>query len=84
GQSVRLIFTDATSGAGSYDVGRILSVDAGPDDSLTLDFNRALLPPCAFSYSFNCPLTPPQNRLAVPVMAGEKNVLKKDGSLLHD
>ncbi|MGK2854208.1 MAG: DUF1684 domain-containing protein [Microbacteriaceae bacterium] len=84
GPSVRLIFTDATSGAGSYDVGRFLSVDAGPGDSLTLDFNRALLPPCAFSYSFNCPLTPPQNRLAVPVMAGEKNVLKKDGSLLHD
>lgn len=84
GQSVQLIFTDATSGSDSYPVGRFLSADAGPGDSLTLDFNRALLPPCAFSYSFNCPLTPARNRLAVPVTAGEKNVLKKDGSLLHD
>lgn len=84
GQSVQLIFTDATSGSDSYPVGRFLSADAGPGDSLTLDFNRALLPPCAFSYSFNCPLTPTRNRLAVPVTAGEKNVLRKDGSLLHD
>jgi hypothetical protein len=29
-------------------------------------------------------MPPKQNRFAVPIEAGEKNVLKKDGSLLHE
>ena len=37
-----------------------------------------------FSYNFNCPMPPKQNRFAVAIEAGEKNVLKKDGSLLHE
>jgi uncharacterized protein (DUF1684 family) len=53
------------------------------DGTITLDFNRAVLPPCAFSYSFNCPLPPKQNRFPFPVEAGEKLPLKKDGSPLH-
>ena len=39
---------------------------------LVLDFNLAFNPPCAFTPFATCPLTPPQNRLPLPVRAGEK------------
>ncbi|MEP6481567.1 MAG: DUF1684 domain-containing protein [Rhodoglobus sp.] len=83
GRALQLVYADATNGVDTYSVGRFLFVAPNPDGSITLDFNRAVLPPCAFSYNFNCPLPPKQNRFAVAIEAGEKNVLKKDGSLLH-
>ena len=83
GRALQLVFADATSGDSTYSVGRFLFVAPKPDGSITLDFNLAILPPCAFSYAFNCPMPPKQNRFTVPIEAGEKNVLKKDGSLLH-
>ncbi len=83
GRALQLVFSDATSGVDTYSVGRFLFVAPHADGSVTLDFNRAVLPPCGFSYAFNCPMPPLQNRFAVPIEAGEKNVLAKDGSLLH-
>lgn len=83
GRALQLVFADATNGEATYSVGRFLFVAPNPDGTITLDFNRAVLPPCAFSYNFNCPLPPKQNRFTVPIEAGEKNVLKKDGTLLH-
>ena len=84
GRALQLVFADGTSGVSTYSVGRFLFLAPNPDGTITLDFNRAILPPCAFSYNFNCPLPPQQNRFTVPIEAGEKNVLKKDGSLLHE
>lgn len=84
GRALQLVFSDATSGESTYSVGRFLFVAPNADGSITLDFNRAILPPCAFSYAFNCPMPPKQNRFSVPIPAGEKNVLKKDGALLHE
>jgi hypothetical protein len=84
GHALQLVFADATSGDTTYSVGRFLYLAPNSDGTITLDFNRAVLPPCAFSYNFNCPLPPKQNRFAVAITAGEKNVLKKDGSLLHE
>lgn len=84
GRALQLVFADATSGDSTYSVGRFLFVAPKPDGTITLDFNLAVLPPCAFSYAFNCPMPPKQNRFAVAIEAGEKNVLKKDGSLLHE
>lgn len=84
GRALQLVFADATSGAETYSVGRFLFVAPNADGTITLDFNRAVLPPCAFSYAFNCPMPPKQNRFAVPIEAGEKQVLRKDGTLLHD
>ncbi|MGV8884959.1 MAG: DUF1684 domain-containing protein [Microbacteriaceae bacterium] len=83
GRALQLVFADSTSGDSTYSVGRFLFVAPNADGTITLDFNRAILPPCAFSYNFNCPMPPKQNRFGVPIEAGEKNVLKKDGSLLH-
>ncbi|MES2171047.1 MAG: DUF1684 domain-containing protein [Actinomycetota bacterium] len=84
GRALQLVFSDSTSGDTSYSVGRFLFVAPRADGTIELDFNRAVLPPCAFSYAFNCPMPPKQNRFGVPIEAGEKQVLKKDGSLLHE
>ena len=84
GRALQLVYADATSGVDTYSVGRFLFVAPNPDGTITLDFNLSVLPPCAFSYNFNCPMPPKQNRFAVPIEAGEKNVLKKNGSLLHE
>ena len=42
---------------------------------VVVDFNRAYLPPCAFSDFYVCPLPPAGNRLSTPIRAGEKNVI---------
>ncbi len=84
GRALQLVFADATNGVDTYSVGRFLFLAPNPDGTITLDFNLAVLPPCAFSYNFNCPMPPKQNRFSVAIEAGEKNVLKKDGSLLHE
>ncbi|MBN9240736.1 MAG: hypothetical protein BGO97_13570 [Micrococcales bacterium 70-64] len=83
GRTLQLVFADATNGTETYSVGRFLFVSPEDDGTVILDFNNAVLPPCAFSYNFNCPLPPKQNRFEVPIEAGEKNVLTKDGALLH-
>lgn len=83
GRALQIVFADATNGESSYSVGRFLFVAPNADGTITLDFNRAVLPPCAFSYAFNCPLPPKQNRFPFPIEAGEKLPLNKDGSPLH-
>jgi uncharacterized protein (DUF1684 family) len=83
GNALQLVFADATNGVDTYSVGRFLFCAPNPDGTITLNFNYAILPPCAFSYHFNCPLPPAQNRFPFAVTAGEKNVMAKDGGLLH-
>ena len=83
GRALQIVFSDATSGDTTYSVGRFLFVAPDAAGNVTLDFNQAVLPPCGFSYAFNCPMPPKQNRFEVPIEAGEKNVLAKDGTLLH-
>jgi len=83
GRALMIVFSDATSDVSTYSVGRFLMVAPNADGTITLDFNRAFLPPCAFSYNFNCPMPPAQNRFPFAVTAGEKNVLDKEGHLLH-
>lgn len=84
GDRLQLVFGDATNGDTTYSVGRFLFPEPNTDGTITLDFNRAVLPPCAFSYNFNCPIPPKQNRFGFPIEAGERNVLAKDGALLHE
>ena len=67
------MFRDATSGTTTYGAGRYMYTPLPKDGRVTLDFNRAMNPPCAFTNFATCPLPPPKNRLAVPVGAGELN-----------
>ncbi len=78
-QSTDLFFIirDATSKTTTYGAGRFLYTEL-PDHGVTqpgevwLDFNRLVNPPCAFTAYATCPLPPPQNRLSVPIPAGEQ------------
>jgi len=64
-------FRDATSGHETYGAGRYLEVHAHGDD-VTIDFNYAYNPNCAYDPSWSCPLPPTENWLKVPIRAGEK------------
>ena len=70
--SLWLVLRDATGADGTAYPFRFLAVPA-PDarGRTTADLNRAYLPPCAFADHFVCPMPPPGNTLAVPVLAGE-------------
>ena len=77
GGGVFLPFRDATSGGETYGAGRYLldtvkGADLGGADSmLVVDFNFAYNPSCAWDDAWACPLSPPANRLAFAVAAGE-------------
>ncbi|MBT8206662.1 MAG: DUF1684 domain-containing protein, partial [Acidimicrobiia bacterium] len=64
-------FRDATSGKESYGAGRYLDVHPNEDGTVTLDFNYAYNPYCAYDEAFSCPLPPIENWLEVPIAAGE-------------
>lgn len=69
------VFADGTSGLETFRF-RFLDIDEPDADGATvLDFNRAHLPPCAFSDQFVCPLPPPGNRYSTPIRAGERVVV---------
>lgn len=64
-------FSDATSNSDSYRF-RFLHLDAPAEDgTVTVDLNRAFLPPCAFSDHYVCVFPPVDNRWNTPVRAGE-------------
>ena len=67
------IFSDGTSGKGTYGAGRFLYTDLPRDGTVVLDFNKAESPPCAFTPFATCPLPPKQNRLPIRIEAGEKH-----------
>lgn len=68
-----IIFADQTSGRETYGAGRYLYADPPRDGrTVTLDFNKAYNPPCAFTKYATCPLPPSQNRLALRIDAGER------------
>ncbi len=69
-----LPFRDATSGKESYGAGRYLDVEhPGPSGRLTVDFNYAYNPYCAYNPEWSCPIPPGENWLTVPIRAGEKS-----------
>jgi uncharacterized protein (DUF1684 family) len=65
-------FRDATTGKESYDAGRYLELPENTSGMYELDFNQAFNPSCAYGGDFSCPIPPEENRLAVPITAGEK------------
>jgi uncharacterized protein (DUF1684 family) len=70
-------FRDKTTGQQTYDGGRYMELHVDGDvpadgADLTLDFNLAYSPFCAFSETFSCPLPPEENWLEVAVEAGER------------
>ncbi|MCU0326387.1 MAG: DUF1684 domain-containing protein, partial [Spirosomaceae bacterium] len=74
GDELFIIFGDKTNKKETYGAGRFLYAQK-PDNqgNVTLDFNKATNPPCAFTPYATCPLPPKQNQLSVEIKAGEKN-----------
>lgn len=74
GRELFVPFRDATSGTTSYPAARFLDLEepADPAARVTLDFNDACNPYCAYSPAFNCTLPPPENELKVAIAAGEQ------------
>jgi len=70
--SLFLPFADVTSGRETYAGGRYLDLEIAHDGSVVLDFNLAYHPYCAYSSAYSCPLTPAENHLCVPILAGER------------
>jgi hypothetical protein len=87
---LQLIVQDATSAlpeddpGSSYSMGRFLYLDdPGAAADVELDWNLAVLPPCAFSYQYACPIPPEENRIPVAITAGERHPVDASGTVLH-
>jgi len=66
-------FGDETSADETYGAGRYLDLEKVPGSTtITLDFNKAYNPYCAYTSNYSCPLPPSQNLLSVAIKAGEK------------
>ena len=65
-------FKDQSSGEESYGGGRYIDIKIPKGTSITLDFNRAYNPYCAYSTGWNCPIPPVENDLDFKVLAGVK------------
>jgi uncharacterized protein (DUF1684 family) len=76
-------FADATSGSETYGAGRYLEIEPAGRDRFEVDFNLAYNPWCAYSPHYSCPFPPPENRLPVPIRAGEKDFTPPETGPVH-
>jgi uncharacterized protein (DUF1684 family) len=63
-------FRDATSGKETYGGGRYIDLTIPRADTITINFNLAYHPYCAYTEGYNCPIPPRENYLPVKVEAG--------------
>lgn len=67
-----LPFVDSLADGETYGAGRYLDPARLKGGKLLVDFNYGYNPYCAYNERWSCPLTPFENRLKVPIRAGEK------------
>lgn len=72
-----LPFTDKTNGSSSYGGGRFIDLKIPKKELITIDFNQAYNPYCAYNHKYSCPIPPSENHLDLLVEAGVKNYKKK-------
>ena len=69
-----LAFGDETSAKETYGAGRYLDLNKLPgSNTITLDFNKAYNPYCAYNDTYSCPFPPTENLLKVAIKAGERS-----------
>lgn len=71
-----LPFTDLTSGVDSYGGGRYIDLKIPQGDTISIDFNTAYNPYCAYNHKYSCPIPPQENDLAIEIKAGVKKFKK--------
>jgi hypothetical protein len=67
-----LPFVDSLAGMETYGAGRYLEPEPLGGGKFSVDFNLAYNPYCAYNERWSCPIPPRENRLKVPIRAGEK------------
>jgi hypothetical protein len=67
-----LPFSDLTSGGETYCGGRYIDLQIPKGKTITIDFNKAYNPYCAYNYKYSCPLVPLENDLLTNINAGVK------------
>jgi uncharacterized protein (DUF1684 family) len=67
-----LPFVDSLAGSETYGAGRYLEPEPLGAGKFFVDFNLAYNPYCAYNERWSCPITPRENRIKVPIRAGEK------------
>jgi uncharacterized protein (DUF1684 family) len=72
-----LPFTDKTNGEETYSGGRYIDLAIPEGDSITIDFNKAYNPYCAYNKKYSCPIVPNVNAMDTKVLAGVMD-FKKD------
>lgn len=77
-ESPQFVIRDLTSRDDTYPASRFVFGENVTADSIVLDFNKAINPPCAFTEYAVCPLPPPENVMPIRIEAGEKRL-----SVLH-
>ena len=65
-------FADLTSGTETYPAGRYIELERTPTGIYMIDFNRAFTPYCYYNPTYDCPFPPAENKLKIPVRAGER------------
>ena len=71
-QGFFLPFVDSLAGKETYPAGRYLEPEPIDDHKFLVDFNLAYNPYCAYNEDWTCPITPFENRVHIPIRAGEK------------
>ena len=66
-----LPFADSLAGTETYPAGRYLEPHLLENGKFRVDFNYAYNPYCAYNERWSCPIPPAENRLKVPIRAGE-------------
>lgn len=67
-----LPFSDLTCGNESYIGGRYIDMRIPKTNTVTIDFNKAYNPYCAYNHKYSCPIVPLENDLGIEILAGVK------------
>ena len=73
-EAPQFVLRDLTSRDSTYQASRFLYGEDVGTDTIVLDFNKAINPPCAFTEHAVCPLPPPENVMPFRIEAGEKRL----------
>lgn len=65
-------FTDTTNGDTSYSGGRYLDLRIPTGNTISLNFNKAYNPYCAYNGKYSCPIPPSENDISIAISAGVK------------
>jgi len=72
GDGFFVAFRDATNSKATYPGGRYMLTGKPENGWVMIDFNKAYNMPCAYTLYATCTLPPTDNRLAIPIEAGEQ------------